>query len=163
MLTKELSRLTGKVMNERNFEMKLKCSSLIPGFKFDFSSAFNGIKKNLKKAGKGETDHFAPLPENVVASIHKFLGQIQKVMEARVQSNPHSYETALKSLPHEFRNNYHEYLQLGAEYVVMTFDIRRGREGMADLVKDHFEIVEENGFKYFKKVKLFFFFQIQIK
>ena len=131
---------------------------MILGFNLDtkeFKAAVTGIKKNIKQAGKGDTEHFAPLPDDVVASIHNLLGKVQAVMKARLDSNPIAYEKVLSALSHEFKNNYHELLLLGTQYIVHSFDIRRGREGIADLKKGHFKLVEQDGFKFFRKVNFF--------
>ena len=117
-----------------------------------------GIKKNIKAAGKAEVNHFAPLPEEVIAAIHKLLGQVLTVMKFRMESNPIGYEKALKSLPAAHRNNYHELLVLGAEYVVISFDMRRGQEGVEFLTKAHFQIVDKDGLKRFEKVHIFHYF-----
>ena len=111
-----------------------------------------GIKKNIKAAGKGDVNRFKPLPEEVLAAIHKLLGQVLTVMKFRMESNSVGYERALNSLPVAHRNNYHELLVLGAEYVVITFDLRRGQEGVEYLKKSHFQLVNKDGLKRFEKV-----------
>ena len=80
------------------------------------------------------------------------LGHLQKVMRHRKNGDPVSYEAALKNLPYEYKHTYHELMVNGAQYTVTKFDIRRGQEGIELLTKSHYEIVEENGFKFYKKV-----------
>ena len=111
-----------------------------------------GIQKNIKAAGRGDVDHFKPIPLEVQNAIHKLLGHLQKVMRHRKNGDPVSYEAALKDLPHEYKHKYHELIVLGAQYTITKFDVRRGREGIELLTKNHYEIVEENGFRFYRKV-----------
>ena len=57
-------------------------------------------------------------------------------------------------------------LVLGVQFDITLFDIRRGREGIAMLTRDHFEPHESDGYQYYKKVnnnfnsELIFFVEI---
>ena len=131
----------------------------LTGVSFDkeFNAALTGIQKNIKAAGKGDTAHFQPLPLEVQNAIHKLLGNLQTLVRHRKNGDPVSYETALKKLPHEYKHTYHLLIVNGAQYTVTKFDARRGQEGIELLTKSHYEIVEENDFKFYKKVKIILF------
>ena len=127
----------------------------LTGVSFDkeFNAALTGIQKNIKAAGKGDTAHFQPLPLEVQNAIHKLLGNLQTLVRHRKNGDPVSYEAALKNLPYEYKHNYHELIVNGAQYTVTKFDIRHGQEGIELLTKNHYVIVDENGFKFYKKVR----------
>ena len=111
-----------------------------------------GINTNIKSAGRGDVSHFKALPDDFLDSIHGMLANLQNLMEYRKESQLVSYQEAVNLLPHEYRNTYHILLVLGAQYIITTYDLRRGREGIEHLTKKHFQIAEENGFRFFKKV-----------
>ena len=126
------------------------------GFKFDdtdFKAAVKGINSNIKIAGRGDTTRTKALPDEFLDSLHRMLANLQNVMKYRNESQLGSYQEALNLLPNEYKNTYHILLVLGAQYIVTTYDIRRGREGIEFLTKKHFQVAEENGFKFYKKVR----------
>lgn len=118
----------------------------------DFNAAYNGIKKNVKAAGRGDTTHFKPMPLEVQSAIHKLLGNLNALMRHRKNGDPVSYEEALRKLPHEYKHRYHELIVFGGQYTVAKFDVRRGQEGIEYLTKSHYVIEEDGDFKYWRKV-----------
>ncbi len=58
------------------------------------------------------------------------LGNVLKVLEAR---GTDSYELELRLLLGEYKNRYHELLQLGVMFSVLMFDDCRGQEDLAEL------------------------------
>ena len=132
--------------------------------KRDFGAAVTGIVKNIKDAGRGEVDHTKTMPEDVQTSIHKLLGNLIATMEFRKDGDEIAYKESLKNLPSEFRNSYHILLLWGAQYIITTFDLRRGREGIQELTKGHFKlVVDKNGEKRFDKVHCIFQFDCALK
>ena len=115
-----------------------------------------GIVKNIKRSGRGDTKHFEALPEYAQAAIHTLLGNLQNLMKHRLNREEKAYQIALNLIPNEYRHSYHELLVLGAEYTVVSFDVRRGQEGIAMLTKNHFQVVEKDGYTFFQKVRLRF-------
>ena len=111
-----------------------------------------GITKNIKKAGRGETSHFKAMPDHIKTGIHKLLGIVLSVMKYRASGDMGLYKKYLNMLPAEYKDSYHELLLYGSEYTVVNFDLRRGQEGMEYLEKSHYELIEEDGAKYYKKV-----------
>ena len=126
------------------------------GFKFEkeFGNAINGIVKNIKRAGRGDTNRTKALPENVTAAIHKLLGNLQALMKHRKNRNGPRYMAALNKIPSEYRHKYHILLVEGAQYTVTCFDLRRGQEGIEFLTKGHFKLVKKDGFIFLEKVMI---------
>ena len=116
-----------------------------------------GIVKNIKRSGRGETKRYEPLPDHAQAAIHTLLGNLQILVEHRLNKDKKNYRLALNSIPEDYRHCYHELIVLGAEYTVISFDIRRGQEGIAYLLKDHFQLVEKDGYKFLQKVRILSF------
>ena len=75
-------------------------------------------------------------------------------MEYRLKLDGKNYQIALNLIPDDYRHCYHELMVLGAEYTVVSFDIRRGQEGIAYLKKEHFQLVEKDGYKFLQKVRI---------
>ena len=112
-----------------------------------------GIVKNIKRSGRGDTKRFEPLPEYAQAAIHTLLGNLQDLMKHRLNRDEKNYKIALNLIPNEYRHSYHELLVLGAQYTITSFDIRRGQEGIQLLLKDHFQVIEKDGHRFFQKVR----------
>ena len=71
------------------------------------------------------------MPPEAQRAIHQLFGNLIKVISAR---NTVDYDAALLQLPEEFRDRYHELLLKGVMYVVLLFDVRRGRDFDAAIV-----------------------------
>ena len=94
-----------------------------------------GVQKDIKKQGRGETDHKRPMGKNDLSKIFKFITQITKLFQAR---GTEEFSTLLKEIPMEYRNDYHRLLQWSVQFVLSLFDIRRGREGLDELKVQHY-------------------------
>jgi hypothetical protein len=49
------------------------------------------------------------------------------------------YDAAVGKLPEPFQNKYHELWQMAVMYVVIMFDVRRGREGLCSVRKEAYQ------------------------
>ena len=117
-----------------------------------FNRFWKSYAESLKSEGKGDVQHNCEVPDEILSDIYSLLATIHDLMNA----DPHdpSYETLLEKLPEQIHDSFHYYAQYGAMLVIMHFLARRGREGMAQLKKDDFRIIEdENGDRFYKKVR----------
>ena len=69
----------------------------------DLHKAVSGIKRTIKKAGRGNTRHTPNLPEDVLMAIYSLFADLQEVMEARSMGDRFLYEIAVKKLPSTYR------------------------------------------------------------
>ena len=114
------------------------------------------MKKEVKEAGRGETDSHPPIPEETINAIFKLAADHQEVLEARFQKDRPRYEQALLNLPEAYRNKYHASLSNVMQFQLTLMDGRRGAEGIEKLTINHWQIVDEPGRKkYAKKVSKF--------
>lgn len=94
---------------------------------------FMGYDKTLKEAGKADTKHTEEIPASTMDAIYILFGKVLKVLECR---GTDAYDDALEQLPDNYQDTYHELLQMSVIFSIMSFDIRRGREGLCKMTKD---------------------------
>ena len=156
--TNELVRPKGSYFE---FNKSMLKTSLIKLTGFDFNNttmfskleqAINAIRGRIKAAGRAELDHFPEIPSETLNAIFGLCKNLENLLEARKDKNEVAYEEALKKIPHEFRNKYHELARINVQFLVGLFDCRRGVEGIQDLRKEHFEKRTRGDFMFFQKV-----------
>ena len=87
-----------------------------------------------------------PTPDLVLDQIYKAFGDLTKFLE--------THDTKyLEYLPKVYRDNPVKLLQHSIIFSIIILDVRRGREGLADLGKDTYSLCQEGAFKYFKKIR----------
>ena len=96
--------------------------------------------KELKAAGKADTNHNEPIEEETEDKINDMLAIVQKIMEEK-DTESEIFKTLVESLPvpEEYRQNWHKLTQWGVMFLIMKNCARRGREGFDIMTKDHFE------------------------
>ena len=97
-----------------------------------------GLKKELKAAGKADTDHNEPLDEETEDRINDLLAKVQKVLEEK-DTQSENFKKLIESLPDEFCQTWHTAAQWGVMFLIMKNCARRGREGFDTMTKDHYE------------------------
>ena len=90
-----------------------------------------GVYKNIKQQGRGDTKHFPPINKHDLVQIFAFITLITQLIQARGQ--PEFFDLIGK-IPQEYRCEYHRLLQWCVQFIISLFDIRRGREGLCDLI-----------------------------
>ena len=94
------------------------------GYKFDsgyLDRVVDGIKNDIIDKGLGYTEHYDPIPQEVLLNIFKLLGQVQKVVEARIARDEETYKKLVLELPLEVQNCYNEVLVLGVQFDITLF------------------------------------------
>ena len=69
----------------------------------ELALAVSGIKRTLKREGRGNTKHTPHLPEDVLMAIYSLFANLQEVMEARTRKDRFLYEKAVQKLPSAYR------------------------------------------------------------
>ena len=110
------------------------------------------MHKEVKEAGRGETDYHPPIPETTIDAISRLAAAHQELLEAKVQKDQARYEAALLKIPEEYKDKYHVSLSQVMQFIMTLMDGRRGTEGIERLTIQHWKMVSENGKKYLKKV-----------
>jgi hypothetical protein len=97
------------------------------------------------------TYFFPEIPADSQKKIFELFGRLLDVWDAHVTDG---YEDALAKLPAEFRDSYHDLWQMAVMYVIIMFDVRRGREGLCEIRKDAYEKQSNSvtGFHFYQKV-----------
>lgn len=121
-----------------------------------FGQAVKGTRREIKQAGRGETDRKTEIPQETLDAFLTLGDQLRRILEVRLVKNSDDYLKTVAELPTAYRDNWHLLLRLVVQFVVTMYDCRRACEGLEFLTKTHFEIEESNGMKYFKKVSSFF-------
>ena len=116
----------------------------------ELHQVFKGFYKMLKQDGKADTSHHGEIPAHSLQQIQALFKGVYDTMIAR--GTP-EYEEKLSTLPAEYHKNFHYLLQYAAVYIVITYDVRRGREGIADIKVDAFASADQEGLKFFHKSK----------
>jgi hypothetical protein len=91
------------------------------------------------------------IPANSQHKIFSLFGKLLSVWDAR---GTDGYDAAVAKLPEQFRNTYHDLWQMAVMYVVIMFDVRRGREGLCNIRKEAYEKQYDTiaDLSYFQKV-----------
>jgi hypothetical protein len=91
------------------------------------------------------------IPADSQQKIFALFGSLLAVWDARGTDD---YEDAVAKLPAEFRDSYHDLWQMAVMYIVIMFDVRRGREGVSEIRKDAYEKQTNSvtGLHFFQKV-----------
>ena len=101
-------------------------------------SFYRGLTKELKKAGKADTNHNEPIDEETEDRIHDLLAKVQKIMEEK-DTESENFKNLVESLPVEYPQTWHIIAQFGVMFLIMKNFARRGREGFDIMTKDHYE------------------------
>ena len=105
------------------------------------------------RQGKGEIEHHKEIPEDTLNAIWDLCAKLEYLLEARDSENYEAYMEALDQIPFAWKHKYHELLRICIQFLLTLLDIRRGNEGLELLTKEHFELMEEAGIKFYKKVR----------
>ena len=108
----------------------------------------------LKSAGKADTQHHEPIPQESEDAMFDLIAKLQAIMSVE-DKKTQKYKDLVAKLPLEDRNNYHFLIQYSAGYLFMSMFARRGSQGIDELTKSHFEVVvdKENNLKFWQKVR----------
>ena len=121
-----------------------------------FNEFYSGWMKKLKQEGKGDTTHRPDIPAASLKKIH----ELAKLLHELVTGNPddESYQELMEQVPilpdDKGNDKGHHYLtQNVIMFLVCHYLARRGREGLDQLKKTHFELLnDDEGNYYYKKV-----------
>ena len=91
---------------------------------------WGGYIKELKEAGRNDTDHNEEIPTESVVKIQEKLAICEQIMECDKQKDAIKYNELVKKLPVEYQQEYHRLFQYGAFFIIAMYFARRGREGM---------------------------------
>ena len=103
-----------------------------------------GVHRKLKEAGKGDVKSHPRLPDSVLDKIYHAFGDLTKFLETKDLKH-------LCSLPQDYKDHPVKLLQYSVIFSIIILDVRRGREGLADLPKDCYTLCREESFQFFKK------------
>ena len=120
-----------------------------------FQKFYNGfVKTELKANGLADTTHTRPLLPQTSLKIQKLLVVMTKLMKLEDRTGD-AYEELQAELPPQYRDLWHELLPFGDLFIITMCTGRRGRQGLYEMKKDMFKIVEddehESGRKAFKQ------------
>ena len=108
------------------------------------SQMTKGMYKKLKEAGKGDVKSHPRLPDAVLDKIFQAFGDLTKFLETKDS-------LYLNSLPKVYQDHPVRLLQHSVVFSIIILDVRRGREGLADLSKDSYSLCHQEGLQFFKK------------
>ena len=126
---------------------------LFPGL----ANAIAAAHRAIKEAGCGDTTHYPEIPLDIFSAIMELLGILMELLVAHRDKDKPRYEASLKNLVKivpAYKDKWHELVGHGIQFLITLFDIRRGREGIVYLTKDHYQKIEEDGIFYWKKVNI---------
>ena len=137
-------------------------NKILATFKVDIfnSENFQGIEENWKKytklltkEGKSVTKHKEEIPPYTVDSLWMLFASVQAALENRDKDN--YVADYLSKIDVELHDQLNKVMMYGACYLVIFFEARRGREGLAELKQEDFQLVEDDtfDFKYYKKFR----------
>lgn len=161
-------RLNSGDMPKRNYldsiksHTKMKILQLSEG-NLDISSmkfpklslVMKGLCKELKVQGLGETEHYPELPTSVLGEMFKAFHKVTIFAKAWKNGDNSTALNIWDELPAAYQTKPNLLMQHAVTIIVILSDLRRGREGLAELRKDHFEkkVDHETGQHYFQKTK----------
>ena len=90
---------------------------------------WNGYKLQLKKSGRGDTEHRREIVKADLDLIEDQQVVLLNIMRARDERNYDKYWDLIKQLQPEWRDKYNYLLQYGAMYIIMTATAKRANEG----------------------------------
>jgi hypothetical protein len=94
---------------------------------------------------------------DVFEAIMNLLAILMELLVAHRDKDKSVYEAALEKLVKivpAYKDKWHKLVGLGIQFLITLCDIRRGREGIVFLTKDHYQKIEEEGIFYWKKVNI---------
>ena len=93
------------------------------------------LHREIKTEGRGDTQHYEPIDDESLGRIFGFIALITACFTTR--GTP-AYEDNIEKLPDQCKKRFHYMLQASAQFLITLLDIRRGREGLIKLTKDHY-------------------------
>jgi len=144
-----------------NIKSHLK-NKILATFNIDISNSenFQGVEANWRKytvlltnEGKSVTTHKEEIPPYTVESLWMLFARTQAALENRDKDN--YMADFLTKIDVELHDQLNKVMMYGACYLVIFFEVRRGREGLAELKQADFRLVEDDTFeyKYYKKFR----------
>ena len=100
---------------------------------------WNGYKLQLKKSGRGDTEHRREIVKSDLDLIEDQLVILLNIMRARDERNYDKYWDLIKQIKPEWRDKYNYLLQYGAMYIIMTATAKRANEGKITLISFSFQ------------------------
>ena len=112
---------------------------------------WKSIGKMLVNQGRNTTEHHEEVHPETMLKIYQLLALLVKVVKARGTAE---YKDLLAQLPAELHGSYHNTFQWGAMFILIMFEVRRGKEGMEFLQVGHFQEFSDEiwDFKYIRKI-----------
>ena len=143
------SNLKVHILEKTKNKIDITSGGLFP----EFSKFMKGFAREVKSLGRGDTKHHQPLDEESLKKIYSLGADVCAVLEARI-SDKTKLQDAVSRLPQQYHGSYHYLLQSMVQFVMTMFDVRRGKDGLDMLTKDHFQKCHytQGGYDYYKKV-----------
>ena len=109
---------------------------------------FNWKKYTIKltQEGKAFTKHKEEIPPDTVNNVYMLLTNVQSALENRHKDD--YVENYLSKIPTELHDKLHRVVMLGACFIVVFYEVRRGQEGLADLKLADFKLIKEETFDF---------------
>ena len=106
----------------------------------------------LAKSNRAETNHRKEVNPSSIKAIMDLLTDVKDALMSR--GTP-EYQEKLTKIPVEWQSKLNYLLMWGSIFIVMLFEVRRGREGIAELMLSDFDIINDNvySFKYIRKTR----------
>ncbi len=119
------------------------------------STVLKGLHRELKVQGLGDTKHYPELPTSVLGQIFQAFHKVTQFAQAWKNGDHKSAMELWNDLPDSYQSKPNLLMQHAVTVTIILADLRRGREGLAELQKDHFEkkVDHETGQHYFQKTK----------
>ena len=106
----------------------------------------------LVKKRRAEVDHHEEVDPVTMESIFVMLANVKEAIESRGKKE---YEDILSRIPAEYHDKLNYLLMWGAQLILTLYEVRRGGEGLEELKKKDFDVIEDRiyDFKYIRKVE----------
>ena len=100
----------------------------------------------LTQEGKAFTKHKEEIPPDTIDKIYMLLTNARSALENRHKDN--YVEEYLSKIPTELHSKLHRVVMLGACFIVVFYNVRRGQEGLADLKLVDFKLIDDETFDF---------------
>ena len=163
----------GKISKERAVRRKVLFASSMPLEQLSkitdsksflwFQKFYKGFSLELKKKGRHDTIHNAPLEQESLKKIQELMIILLKLMRsdktnidaADIQPGYKSYQQLKEELPEEYKESWHILLPYAAMALICLLTGRRAREGLDQLKKSDFQKVYDSETKmhFYQKIR----------
>ena len=116
------------------------------------SNKWKAFVAELVKKRRAEVEHHEEVDPITMESIFVLLANVKEAIEKR---GTKEYEDILSRIPADYHEKLNYLLMWGAQLILTLYEVRRGGEGLEELKKKDFNIIEDRiyDFKYIRKME----------